>query len=296
MRLILIGDIHLYRLWTNPRHLLSKRLLGQFNLWFNRRRVFRRGRLPALVERAESLRADGLLCTGDLTTTAMRREFEMVIRMLGPLFARQPTYIVPGNHDRYTFSSARGRYLEEYLAEHIAETWPHHHVLGDRLHLIGLDAARPMWLRSSGRINSGQLDRLSELLKEIDPSHRLIMMGHYPPGTPPGVKEQGHHHRLTNADELVKLLAEAGHSTLMVHGHVHQPWCWRLREAPNVVAVNAGAPLMTSPDYPSGQGFWEIGIEAAHWRLTHHIPDDKGAWRTINVAVPENPGQVSVMV
>src|SRR5690606_21193781 len=103
-----------------------------------------------------------------------------------------------------------------------------------------------------------------------------------------------------------------------LHGHVHSPWCWRLDgEGANVLAVNAGAPIMADADHPAGQGFWEIEFDAhaphaphaAHAdharaggaaadgvdrvKLTHHVPTVDGAWRARVVPVPDAPGQAA---
>ena len=69
-----------------------------------RARKFRLERLAEVVERAVSLRPDHVLITGDLTTTALRSEFEQAREALEPL-ARRPglrATVIPGNHDRYT--------------------------------------------------------------------------------------------------------------------------------------------------------------------------------------------------
>lgn len=75
MRLLLLGDLHFFQLGVWPYQLLSKRLLGQTNLWFNRRRHFRLSLWPAIRDRVRALAPDGLLCSGDFTTTALPGEF-----------------------------------------------------------------------------------------------------------------------------------------------------------------------------------------------------------------------------
>ena len=107
MRIVLFGDIHLYRLWLAPWHLLSKRVLGQGNLVLNRRRKFDHSLLPGLIEQAVAIKPDLCLLSGDLTTTALVGEFEDAAAALKPLTDRVQTIAVPGNHDRYTYTSAR---------------------------------------------------------------------------------------------------------------------------------------------------------------------------------------------
>lgn len=308
MRIVLLGDIHVYALAVWPWELLSKRLIGQLNLWFNRRRVFDMKRLPGVARRVLEMEPDALLCSGDLTTTAQPREFRRLEKILGHVFDQVPTFIVPGNHDRYTARSMRGRYLERDFIDHTADAWPHHRALapapgnGDApgVELIGLDPTRPTpWFNASGALGDEQIERFEKTLAAIDPSSRVIVLCHYPIGSPPGHHIESFGHKLTDDTRLIEVLAAAPHRILYLHGHVHQPWCWRLGEpADNVVAVNAGAPIMADGDHPHGQGFWQIDIGDApapgrsgdSLALTHHVPTGDGDWRADAVAIPESPG------
>ena len=101
MRLVLFGDIHLYRLWLMPWQLASKRILGQSNLILNRRKTFRHDLLKAMIDQALGLEPDMLLLSGDVTTTSLKKEFEDVAAVLKPLADRVPTVLVPDNHDRH---------------------------------------------------------------------------------------------------------------------------------------------------------------------------------------------------
>jgi len=124
MRLALIGDIHYYRLAVAPWQLFGKRLLGQANLWLNRRHRFNRSLLKPVLEQAESIQPDMVLMSGDLTTTALAGEFADVAAALNPLAKRIPMVAVPGNHDRYTFSAARHRVMEKALLTAVPQPFP----------------------------------------------------------------------------------------------------------------------------------------------------------------------------
>lgn len=292
MRIVLLGDIHVYALAVWPWELLSKRLIGQLNLWFNRRRVFDMKRLPGVARRVLELQPDALLCSGDLTTTAQPREFRRLEKILGHVFDQIPTFIVPGNHDRYTARSMRGRYLERDFIDHTADAWPHHRTLADGIELIGLDPTRPTpWFNASGALGDDQIERFEQTLAAIDPAHRVVVLCHYPIGSPPGHHIESFGHKLTDDTRLIEVLAAAPHRILYLHGHVHQPWCWRLGEpADNVVAVNAGAPIMADGEHPHGQGIWQIEIRDENLALSHHVPTGNGEWRVDAVAAPEAPG------
>src|SRR5688572_26123232 len=75
MKLVLIGDIHMYRLFMAPWELAGKTLIGQANVWLNRRRHFDRKLLVPVVRRAMGLRPEMVLLSGDLTSVASSEEF-----------------------------------------------------------------------------------------------------------------------------------------------------------------------------------------------------------------------------
>lgn len=97
MRIVLLGDIHHYRLMVPPWQLLGKRLLGQANLWLNRRHSFDPSLLNPVIDRIADVAPDLILLSGDLTTTALRTEFADIAEQLAPLTDRFQTVIVPGN-------------------------------------------------------------------------------------------------------------------------------------------------------------------------------------------------------
>ena len=298
-RIVLLGDLHLYRLGLWPWDLISKRILGQMNLLLNRRTRFDMQLVEPMVERIAAMNPHMLLCSGDLTMTALRREFEMARRMLDPLLSRFPSFIVPGNHDRYTFTAARQGRFEEFFRPHSAGLCPHVRPVAEGVLVVGLDAVRPNIVTDRGELGAAQLKALASWLDTLGRDERLIVLCHYTLGTPPGDKPERRTHAMIDADALVDVLARSGLRTLYVHGHVHRPWCWRLKRAPNVVAVNAGTPIMTSRRYPHGQGFWSIDISDAAgddgWELTRHRLTAPNHWQDQPVAIPTTPGQPAAL-
>ncbi len=294
MRVLLMGDIHLYRLAIWPWHLLSKRVLGQTNLWLCRRHRFDPKLVERIIEQVESLNPTGLLCPGDLTTTATHREFRLARRTFGDLFSRFPSLVLPGNHDRYTFAAARTERFERYFGDWSADAWPRHVVWGDDLHVLGIDATRPNVLFDKGKVGRDQLDRLAGELARIDRAARVIVMGHYTPGCPPTEPAESKWHALVDEAALCETLREADRPIVFVHGHVHRPWCWRMADAPQVVAINTGSPTHVSERWPRGQGLWELVAaqdEAAPWRIVRHTLDEQMQWQANDVAWPEAPGE-----
>ncbi|MDX1564834.1 MAG: metallophosphoesterase, partial [Phycisphaeraceae bacterium] len=276
---------------------LSKRLLGQVNLWLNRRHRFRPEGLSALIEQIDRLKPDRLIGTGDLTTTALPKEFEQVRSKLGPLLDRYEGFVIPGNHDRYTLTAAWSDRFGRCLGNHTSRSWPCCLDLGDGLGLIGLDPTRPTLWTASGRLGNNQLRALKGMLDDKG-FRRWVVCGHYPIGTPAGHRPETWQHRLRDADRLIEVLGGAGRPVLYCHGHEHAPWCYRHPIACNVTVVNAGAPLMIEPPtWPRGQGFWMIDTDAAGvdnetvpWRLRHHAEDEQGTWRQREIRIPSEAG------
>lgn len=264
MRIVHIGDIHVYQRLPAPHHLLGKRLLGQLNLWLRRMHHFNLKLLPELVDRVHREKPDLILFSGDLTTTALNAEFEQAHKALRPLMEDYTCLIVPGNHDRYTFTAARTRRLEHHFPVYTPGRYPYHHPLGEKLHLIALDPTRANILTARGRLGEPQLQKLKTILAEIEPDARLIVLCHYTIGTPPGTPTEKPHHAMTDASALVDLL-RGERPTLYLHGHVHRPWQFLVPGAQNITAINAGAPLMCTPHHPRGQGFAVVEIADDVW-------------------------------
>jgi 3',5'-cyclic AMP phosphodiesterase CpdA len=293
MRLALIGDVHLYsvRLW--PWDMLSKRVLGQSNLWMNRRKRFVLDRLKPLLDQIDQVRPDRLICTGDLTTTSLPGEFVMVQERMGEALDRYQAFVVPGNHDRYTWTAAWTDRFGRALDGSTSRTWPSWTDLGDGVAMVGLDAARPTFCTASGRLGEGQIERLVEMLK-TSTFERLIVACHYPIAMPPGHAPEPWQHRLRDMDRLVEILGQIDRPVLYLHGHEHQPWCFRHPQAANVSVVNAGAPLMTdAPRWPNGQGFWVIDTTVGSldnvsdgWGLWHQSVQGDDQWRVREISIP----------
>jgi len=293
MRIALFGDIHLYSLTIKPWHLLSKRVLGQTNLWLNRRKRFSRGLVRSVVERIDAMQPEFILSPGDLTTTATHGEFRMARRELADLLARYPAFITPGNHDRYTFAAARHRRFEQYFGDHAARQWPAHRQLGETVDLIAIDTARPNRLLDKGRVGQSQRDALGRLIADVPADRQLIVMGHYTIGTPPGFKAEPRRHALIDEAELIDVLARADRPMLYIHGHVHKPWVWRHPTATNVTVINAGSPTHIDSRYPNGQGIWQIESSEVGLALTRFAPTGNGDWAAHPAPWPTEPGKTA---
>lgn len=280
MRIVLFGDIHFYRLWLAPWHLLSKRVLGQGNLILNRRKRFRHDLLRGMVDQAIALEPDMLLLSGDLTTTSLKREFLDVAAALRPLTQQVPTVLVPGNHDRYTFQSARSKRIDRMLAELCPSAFPHTRDLTSRWRLLALDAAVPRLYNARGRLGTAQFDAAKRYIDSLDEAQGLIVLCHYPCALPSHIHEH-ESHALDERDALRAALQACRARVVTLHGHIHLPWHHEPGDGSGVpfTCIDAGSPCMTSADYPGGQGFFEIGLPqdpSDPIDVKHHLPPPAG--------------------
>ncbi len=281
MRIALIGDIHSYRLLVPPWRLMGKRLVGQANLWLNRRHKFNTRLLERLVERVGVLEPDLVLMSGDLTTTSLEGEFQDVAQMMLPLISRFPTLAVPGNHDRYTFTSARRRVMETMLPAMVPGRWPHFRSLTDRWHLLALDSAVPRVFNSRGRIGRRQLRNIRRETAHLTDQDGLIILCHYPVKAPPRAFPLTWDHKLADSFRLRRMLMKCPARLLYLHGHIHRPWCWQPKRSnqSHFTYINAGSPCMTTAKHPQGQGFWLIDLPdnpRDAFEITHYLPKTNG--------------------
>ncbi len=285
MRLVLLGDIHNYALGIWPWELLGKTFAGQMNLWLNRRRKFDRTLLAPTVARALACKPDMVVLSGDLTTTARSREFAPVAVALQPLLDAAPAVLLPGNHDRYTFTSLRRRRIERCFPRCVPEPFPHARPLIGRWRLLAVDAAVPRLFDSRGRIGNRQLQHARAIIESVQRDDGLLVLCHYPFGKPPSLPPMKAGHRLLDEDAWREAILSCRGRVILVHGHVHCPWLWRVENdgATRVLDINAGSPTMVSStsgsarhvgDWPRGQGFWEMQLPANPAQpiaLTHHV-------------------------
>lgn len=287
-RIVLLGDLHFFQMAVWPWLLGSKRFLGQTNLWLNRRRHFRLGLWPDYADYIRKLDPDVLLGSGDYTTTALAGEFRMAKAALGPLLdTARNAVLVPGNHDRYTFASMRNRRFERAFAPWAPETWPKVSTLADGLPLVALDPTRPNPLGASGELGRPQSERLKAILQEGLPGKGpLLVLCHYPLGTPPDLPEEPAGHGLRDKHVLARLLGETQRPVCYLHGHIHQPWVWRPPEYPNILTVNAGAPLLCGRRHPHGQGLVSLRWENGELHLERHRQTSPGHWEIESLGDP----------
>jgi 3',5'-cyclic AMP phosphodiesterase CpdA len=273
LRIVHLSDIHVWSYAFNPLRLLNKRAVGMAELVLRRARRFRLERLEAVIERVGSLAPDHVLITGDVTTTALTREFRAAREALADLLAdpAQVT-VIPGNHDRYTSHAMRDRLFEQWFGAFAPPgPYPWLRDLGREAVILGLDPTRSH-LTATGYLAPEQLARARDLLAGAAPAlaaRRLIVACHYPLAAPPPYRRELAHKRLINAPAVAAWLAGVG-PHLYCCGHVHAAWTFTPPGLPNQLCLNPGAPLLRDRTGHRPPGFFEIVLNGQDVRVAHH--------------------------
>jgi 3',5'-cyclic AMP phosphodiesterase CpdA len=223
MRIAHVTDIHV-QVRPGLSQVLNKRLMGSVNLYlFGRHNKFTPQVQQALVDAVIAQAPDVVACSGDLTAQATDDEFAAAYTLLEPLFSRQPTVLVGGNHDVYTRGAERDRRIEQHFGSWTGTgEWPRKRLIGDDLAFVSVESCRAHLL-SSGKVGPDQLERLDGMLRDTDLKGRAVfLMLHYPlrdrDGEPYGPATRA----LSDARSLEAVLSKhAERITAVLHGHEH---------------------------------------------------------------------------
>ncbi|MEK7795501.1 MAG: metallophosphoesterase [Candidatus Hydrogenedentota bacterium] len=237
-----LTDFHFWEVVLNPFRLLNKRLLGNVNVWLRRRHEY-------AVDRAEQFATDiaatgvrQAILSGDFASTSTHKEFEAAKVFVQRLAdAGIELIAIPGNHDVYTFESARARRFEQYFDEwYPKEGPPARRTLAGGTPIVLVPTVCPNLISSKGRITPAQVDATARLLESC--GSPVVVVGHYPVlhevrgayASKPG-------RRLRNAESLRRVLGECGRRVLYVSGHVHRFSYVRDAEYPELWHLTSGA-------------------------------------------------------
>lgn len=228
MRIIQISDFHFTQLTWNPFRLFPKRILGNFNWLWARRKAFAPQQLESLPALFRSLKPDLILFGGDFSTTALSEEFKIAARFVKK--CPQPWIAIPGNHDHYTFRSYRGKHFYKFFSNKRKEithpveffTLKDHgieaHPLSENWNLVALDTALATNPYSSEGLFSEKLEEyLKEVLKLIPENGSILLFNHYP-----FFQNDVERRNLRRGDALQEIIKQDPRIRLYLHGHSHR--------------------------------------------------------------------------
>lgn len=215
-----LSDPHLAPLPT-PRlgELMNKRLTGYLNWLRKRHFIHDRTVLDRLVADLKEQSPDHVAVTGDIANLALPEEFARGRTWLQSLGTPRTVSLVPGNHDAYVGEGLdlAAQQWGAYMADDDGTTRFPYLRRRAPLGLIGLTTAvSTAPFMATGRLGTAQIAALAELLEELthEPLFRVVLI-HHPP-----VSKAARHKRLTDAEELMHVIAAHG-AELLLHGHDH---------------------------------------------------------------------------
>ncbi|MEE8488381.1 MAG: metallophosphoesterase [Gemmatimonadota bacterium] len=271
MRILHFSDIHL---GLGLRHIplsdwASKRLAGGANLLRGRGKGFSAAtdKTRAIVRLAREFDTDLVLCTGDLTALATDAEYDTARRILEPLMGDRRFVVIPGNHDLYTRRDvSEQRFTRRFVASLESDVpdlctdgpWPIVRLPADDVAVIAVNSARPILLKSSGRIPDAQIEGLRAALADPRIAGRFVfLMTHYAPCRADGSPDT-RQHGLDNVDDLLEATAGIERGAYLC-GHIHTTFRQR-------IAGFAGEVFCAGSSTLAGrEGFWLFESVASGW-------------------------------
>jgi 3',5'-cyclic AMP phosphodiesterase CpdA len=233
VRLAHLSDIHVSAagLEWQWRDWFNKRLTSWFNV-----RCLGRGRrfaqaaevLARLIDELPGRGIDRIVFSGDATAMGFETEIRRAAEVLRIAGSPIPGLAVPGNHDYLTRTCAASGLFERYFApwQDGVRVDDHRYPFAQRagpVWLVGVNAAtghRNPW-DATGRVGPEQRDRLRQLLSQLEPGPRWLVI-HYPIRLESGRGEKWYH-GLRDLNQVLAI-AKAGGVGLWLHGHRHTPY------------------------------------------------------------------------
>lgn len=227
MKIIHFSDTHVAARFSDVKCLFDKRLAGFLNYHVFRRGLFNNEIIQKFCNKAIEIEPDVIVCTGDISSTGQKSEFESAIESLKPLIENSKIKFlyVPGNHDKYVndpdckialenaFSKLNGGNLK-------LEDMPLKIRIRD-CEFILVDETRPTtWISSCGYLDYKATETIVNWCSQ-NLDIPKILIGHYP------LVEQHpiarFRKRLWGQKKLVECLKD-GRISLSLFGHVHKPY------------------------------------------------------------------------
>ncbi len=246
-----ISDLHFGKFSLNPFQLFSKRWVGNLNLLFKRQREFKPENLENFAEELKAQGVEGVIITGDFTTTSTHQEFALAKTFVKYLEKEGFWVIaVPGNHDHYTKRAYREKRFHQFIPcchklDHFG-SWTlkkdHIEVFHQKGYwVIALDTTLATALFSAGGDFSEKIENtLDKVLGSLPKGEPVILCNHFPffdNGSP--------RNHLKRKEALKNILEKYPSIKLYLHGHNHRNCIADLRASGLPIVSDSGSTAHT---------------------------------------------------
>ncbi|TGJ99073.1 phosphohydrolase [Leptospira semungkisensis] len=257
MKLVHLSDLH-FPVPLPFSSLKGKMIPGYLNYTFRRRKKYPISLWNAIVRKIETTNPDAIVISGDITNVSHLREYNRSLEILKPVLSDK-TFMIPGNHDRYTKQSSYGKEMPYY--ERFFSTWMGEEVPDQKgylrvkkignLALVGWDSNMPLSvLNAYGFIEEELVHSTLEYLKR-EKIENYFLICHHPIWNPPE-RQESPGHRMRNREKIASLLKEKP-PIAYLHGHVHTNWVKAPGpEKPFYVINSASSTRIADPRHQSG--------------------------------------------
>lgn len=276
-RVVHATDPHFWHVTLNPARLAGKRALGMANLALRRRRLLRTDLAETFAREIAAQGPETVIVSGDLTTTSLEEEFAAARVFLDTLASLGPRpLVIPGNHDVYTFSSARRRLFERFLGDFLpAPELPARMLLPRGTPVVFYPSTGANVITSRGRMDREVIAQTAALVADAPTGRPVLLVGHYPLLPQTEAYREAWSHRLPRARELRAALAATGRTVLCAAGHVHRFSLVRDPEHPALFHLTT-EPLFMRRAAHAG-AFSVLHCSPAGFQVSHCTRQD-GAW------------------
>jgi len=211
-----------------------------------------------LIRSVNAQQADLIVVTGDLVDDGLEHEYVAAKRFLDQFETRpaetaangstgaRRMLVVPGNHDlRYN-----GGALFDRIFGGRQPTWRSDDVL-----VVGADSAAPDV--DDGSISAHQMVTLAERLSEATAKTKILALHHHIMPIPGSGRDRD---IVSNAGDVLHLCLETGVDVVLT-GHMHRPWIWRLDDLHVISGGTATTNRYKGGTYPA-YGVLDLGESA----------------------------------
>jgi Icc protein len=206
----------------------------------------------ALVE-VNDLDPDIVVVTGDLTSMGFRQEFREAREYLDRLNCPD-VLVVPGNHDSRNVGYA---HFERLFATRDPV------IRKNGVTVVGVDSAEPDL--DNGRIGRHRYGWIRQTFTERPDDFKIFTLHHHLLPIPGTGRERN---VVNDAGDVLEVLVECG-VNLVLSGHKHVPYAWRLQD---MYVVNAGTVATLRLRGDTKPCYNMVEIVAGHVKISRHYP------------------------